>query len=105
MGNAQAPSSQIVWDLREAQIVYEATRPSKMAARGKTDDRGVYRVGGLKPGRYYVRTRSRMMDEGSGAMPTFFKDVTPVEQARAVEFHWGSFHSRHSGLLCHGYSP
>ena len=26
-----------------------------------------------------------MMDEGSGAMPTFFKDVTPVEQARTVE--------------------
>ena len=25
------------------------------------------------------------MDEGSGAMPTFFKDVTPVEQARTVE--------------------
>jgi hypothetical protein len=26
-----------------------------------------------------------MMDEGSGAMPTFFKDVAPVEQARTVD--------------------
>src|SRR5438132_352001 len=56
-----------------------------MAARGKTEDRGVYRVGGLEPGRYYVRTRGRMLDEESGALPTFFKDVAPVEQARTVD--------------------
>lgn len=66
-------------------VVYEATRPPKMAAQGKTDDRGVYRVGGLKPGRYYVRTRGRMMEDGLGALPTFFKDVAPVEQARTVD--------------------
>jgi hypothetical protein len=81
----------IVWDENQVGladqdvVVYEATRPPKIAAQVKTDDRGVYRAGGLEPGRYYVRTRGRMMDEGSGALPTFFKDVGPVEQARTVD--------------------
>src|SRR5258706_15617703 len=44
----------VVWDENQVGlaeqdvVVYEATRPPKMAARAKTDDRGVYRVGGLE---------------------------------------------------------
>ena len=52
----------MVWDENQVGlpeqdvIVYEATRPPKMAARGKTDDRGVYRITGLPPGEYVVAT-------------------------------------------------
>lgn len=83
--------SGMVWDENQVGlaeqdvVVYEATRPPKMAAKAKTDDRGVYRVGGLEPGRYYVRTRGSVLDEGLGALPTFFKDVVPVEEARTVD--------------------
>lgn len=81
----------VVWDedqvglAEQDVVVYEATRPPKMAAKAKTDDRGVYRVGGLEPGRYYVRMRGGVLDEGLGPLPTFFKDVTSVEQARTVD--------------------
>ena len=55
----------------------------------QTDDRGVYRVYGLQPGRYYV---SVGQDENSGgARPrrafrrTFYPDATEQAQARVVE--------------------
>lgn len=81
----------MVWDENQVGlaeqdlVVYEASRPPKIAARAKTDDRGIYRVGGLEPGRYYVRTRGGVLDEGLGPLPTFFKDVAPVEEARTVD--------------------
>jgi len=81
----------VVWDENQVGlaeqdvVVYEATRPPKMAAKAKTDDRGVYRVGGLEPGRYYVRTRGGVLEEGLGPLPTFLKDVTHVEEARTVD--------------------
>lgn len=45
-----------VWDENQVGVpeqsvaVYQAIRPPRMVAKAKTDDRGVYRVGGLEPG-------------------------------------------------------
>jgi hypothetical protein len=66
-------------------VVYEATRPPKTVARVKTDDRGIYRVGELRPGRYYVRTRGTALEQGSGPLPIFFRDSGAVENAVPVE--------------------
>jgi len=65
--------------------VYEPSRPPKLLTRVRTDDRGIYRIGELEPGRYYVRTRGNQSDEGSGPLPTFFKESAGVEQAQMVD--------------------
>jgi hypothetical protein len=64
--------------------VYTNTRPPKLLARAKTDDRGMYHVMGLEPGRYLVRSMSKLYEDG-GYLPTFFRDAVTVDQARAVE--------------------
>jgi hypothetical protein len=65
--------------------VYETTRPPRLLTRVRSDDRGIYRIGELEPGHYYVRTRGNQSDEGSGRLPTFFKDSAGVGQAQMVD--------------------
>jgi hypothetical protein len=65
--------------------VYRATRPPKLAGRTKTDDRGAYRFGGLEPGLYLVRNLARQIDEETGLLPTFYKEVALVEDAAPVQ--------------------
>jgi len=80
----------MVWDenqvgLPEQDVVlYEGVHPLRMLTRVKTDDRGIYRFGELRPGRYYVRTRGKMLDETGGPLPTFFRDSVPLENATLV---------------------
>jgi hypothetical protein len=64
--------------------VYTNTRPPKLLARARTDDRGMYRLFGLQPGSYLVRSMSKLYDDG-GYLPTFFRDSHTVDQARPVE--------------------
>ena len=52
-------------------VAYRARLPLRVAASGVSDDRGVYRVGGLMPGRYWIRTGAHAIDEGGGWQPTF----------------------------------
>jgi hypothetical protein len=49
---------------------YRNTRPPVLVTRGKTDDRGQYRLFGLDPGSYLVRSVGKDYDEGS-YLPTF----------------------------------
>jgi hypothetical protein len=65
-------------------VVYRNTQPPVFINRIPTDDRGVYRFGGLEPGSYLIRTTSKKDEDGS-YLPTFFKDVTAVEQARQID--------------------
>jgi len=65
-------------------VAYRNTRPPKLAARAKADDRGVFRISGLEPGVYLVRTVARQIEDG-GYLPTFFKETATVEQAHTVE--------------------
>lgn len=80
-----------IWDeneigLPEQRVVaYANTRPPRRVAEAKTDDRGIYRIPGLTPGSYLVRSAAGELDDGSGLAPTFYKEVAAVEDARPVE--------------------
>lgn len=65
-------------------VAYRNTRPPVAAGHGRTDERGFYRIWGLQPGSYLVRTVGKRYDEGD-YLPTFSRETTRVEEARAVE--------------------
>jgi len=79
-----------VWDDNEVGVpefdvvAFRATRPPVPAGRGRTDDRGNFRIHSLPPGNYFVRTAAKRLDEETSVLPTFFRDVGPVEEAREV---------------------
>jgi hypothetical protein len=52
-------------------LAYRARLPLRSVASGKSDDRGVYRIAGLDPGKYWIRTAAAQLDDGSGILPTF----------------------------------
>jgi hypothetical protein len=62
---------------------YRNTRPPQQVVRARTDDRGVFRLYGLDPGSYLVRTLAKK-DEESAYMPTFYRETAAVEQAYPV---------------------
>ena len=78
-----------VRDLNEAGIpdhdvaAYTAGQPPRFVARAKSDDRGVFRIAGLEPGTYLVRTTGNE-DEGKAYLPTFSRQTLRVEEARPV---------------------
>jgi hypothetical protein len=65
-------------------VAYRAARPLQVAARARTDDRGRYRLWGLEPGRYFVRTAAKEYDDG-GYVPTFHRDALRIEGATTVD--------------------
>ncbi len=65
-------------------VVYRNTQPPLYVNRIASDDRGIYRFGGLEPGTYLIRTASKTYEDG-GYLPTFYKDVVVVDQARQVD--------------------
>ncbi len=86
--------SGIVWDENDIGhpdvevYVYKPTRPPSQVAHAKADERGAFRIGGLFPGEYLVRTDAARLEDGSGILPTFHKETTVVDEARTarVEF-------------------
>jgi hypothetical protein len=66
-------------------VVYNNAQPPQQIAKGVSDDRGIYRIAGLMPGRYWVRTASRLLDDGMGLLPTFFPQSVPKNEAKLVE--------------------
>ena len=65
-------------------VAYRAARPLQVAARARTDDRGRYRLWGLEPGKYFVRTAAKEYDDG-GYVPTFHRDALRIEGATTVD--------------------
>ncbi len=65
-------------------VAYRAGRPLQLAARVRTDDRGRYRLSGLEPGKYLVRTVARQYDD-TGFLPTFHGDTVQADQATVVD--------------------
>jgi hypothetical protein len=65
-------------------LVYRATQPPQLAGRSTGDERGVYRISGLEPGSYLVRTTAKQ-EEGAEYLPTFSRETSRVEQAHAAE--------------------
>ena len=62
---------------------YTSTQPPRFVMRAKSDDRGVFRIGGLEPGAYLVRTTGNK-DEDRDYIPTFSRQTQHVEEARTV---------------------
>ena len=60
------------------------TRPPRMLVKAQADDRGMYRISGLDPGAYLVRTLARTYEEG-GYLPTFYRETARVDEAGMVE--------------------
>jgi hypothetical protein len=64
---------------------YAAGQRFKAAGMAWTDDRGVFRIGGLRPGRYLVRTGAKQLEDGAGLLPTYHgqsasaRDAVPVQ--------------------------
>jgi protocatechuate 3,4-dioxygenase beta subunit len=65
-------------------VAYRTGRPPQLVARARTDDRGRYRLSGLDPGKYLVRTVAKEYEEG-GYLPTYYPQGQRGEQAYAVE--------------------
>jgi hypothetical protein len=60
------------------------TRPPRMMVKAQADDRGMYRISGLDPGSYLVRTLGRAYEEG-GYLPTFYRETARVDEAGMVD--------------------
>ncbi len=52
-------------------VAYRARLPLRSAGAGVADDRGVYRVPGLEPGKYWIRSAGHTLDDGSTWLPSF----------------------------------
>lgn len=64
-------------------VAYTNARPLSIVARAKTDERGVYRLEGLTPGSYLVRTVGGRYDDGA-FVHTFARESRTMEGAKPV---------------------
>jgi hypothetical protein len=62
-------------------IAYRARLPLRAAGRAVSDGRGVYRVYGLDPGKYWVRTVAHTLDDGEGRLPTFGREGREISES------------------------
>lgn len=62
-------------------VAYRARLPLSSAGRAITDDRGVYRIHGLDPVKYWVRTVSSTLDDGTGLLPTWGPETLETREA------------------------
>jgi hypothetical protein len=65
-------------------VAYKNSRPPELIARGTADEQGRFRIYGLEPGSYLVRSAS-WRDEAIDYVPTFSKEAGEVEEARLVD--------------------
>lgn len=63
-------------------VAYRARLPLRLAGRAESDDRGVYRIHGLDPGKYWVRTAGCNLDDGLRLLPTFAPEARESHEAR-----------------------
>ena len=62
-------------------VAYRARLPLRAAGRAVSDDRGVYRIHGLDPGKYWVRTVAHTLDDGEGRLPTFGREGREISES------------------------
>ena len=63
-------------------IAYRARLPLRFAGRAESDDRGVYRIHSLEAGKYWVRSATSTLDDGTGLLPTFGPESREARPAR-----------------------
>ena len=68
-------------------VAYRYAQPPVLVARGHSDERGVYRISGLEPGLYLVRSAA-MQTEDASYLPTFSKEAVRAEESRPVEVYF-----------------
>jgi len=66
-------------------VAYRARLPLRVAAHAVADDRGIYRIHGLDPGKYWVRSEAYTLEDGSGLLPTFAPQSRETRDARAYD--------------------
>ncbi len=72
-------------------LAYPARLPLRVAGRGIADDRGIYRISGLAPGKYWVRTGAvRLEDDSGGSLPTFSPQSSQTRDASVYTVRLGS---------------
>jgi hypothetical protein len=65
-------------------VAMSNTRPPRVMSKAQADDRGMFRIAGLDPGTYLVRTLARTYEDG-GYLPTFYRETTRVDEAGMVD--------------------
>ena len=65
-------------------VAYRASDPQRPVGVAATDDRGVYRIGGLEPGSYVVRTKPKQIEDVS-YLPTFGRETMLSAEAERVQ--------------------
>ena len=63
-------------------VAYKAQLPLRAAAQGISDDRGIYRIAGIGSGKYWVRSASAQLEDGTGMLPTFGPITREARNAR-----------------------
>jgi protocatechuate 3,4-dioxygenase beta subunit len=66
-------------------MAYRAARPPRFVGKAQADDRGVYRVGMLEPGRYFIRTGPKRLSEEFSIVPTFHRETARLDEAFPVD--------------------
>jgi hypothetical protein len=64
---------------------YRAGTRAKLVVAANTDDRGMYRMRNLGPGRYVLITSARVLEDGRSVVPTFYGHVTGLAQAKVID--------------------
>ncbi|HTX34956.1 MAG TPA: carboxypeptidase-like regulatory domain-containing protein [Bryobacteraceae bacterium] len=65
-------------------IAYRNTSPPEIVSQAVTDDRGAFRLAGLEPGTYLVRTAGKRYPDET-YLPTFSRETEKAEEARSIE--------------------
>lgn len=63
---------------------YRKSEPPELVAEAVTDDRGIFRLHGLTPGGYLVRSAGARDEDGS-YLPTFANETVSVAEARTID--------------------
>ena len=63
-------------------LAYRARLPVRLAGSAISDDRGVYRIHGLEPGKYWIRSGAFVLEDGTGLLPTFGPESLESREAR-----------------------
>ena len=63
-------------------VAYRARMPLRSAGLAISDDRGVYRIHGLDPGKYWVRSAAHTLEDGTGWLPTYSPQGRETRDAR-----------------------
>jgi hypothetical protein len=64
-------------------VAYRALLPLRSFGRATSDDRGMFRIAGLEPGKYWVRSGAHTLEDGTGWLPTFSPQSQTVRHAQA----------------------